>query len=234
MEKNKGCNVTLCKVWDWPLRLFHWLLVISVSACYITGLLGGLVTDWHGLLGAVVMGLLLFRIIWGLIGSSTARFINFIPTFSSVRAYLRGHWQGVGHNPLGSLAVIAILVTLLSLAVTGLFANDDIAFEGPLFHSIEKGLSDKLSGWHIWLVTPLLVIIALHVSALLFYLIVKKTNLIVPMLTGNKRLPVNDITPSIDSVNKLRCLASIVVAMAFVVAIWNDGFTGYLVLLAKM
>jgi len=123
---------------------------------------------------------------------------------------------------------------LLSLAVTGLFANDDIAFEGPLFHSIEKGLSDKLSGWHIWLVTPLLVIIALHVSALLFYLIVKKTNLIVPMLTGNKRLPVNDITPSIDSVNKLRCLASIVVAMAFVVAIWNDGFTGYLVLLAKM
>ena len=125
-------------IWDWPLRLFHWLLVLAVVGSFATGKLGGNLTDWHARLGGLVLGLLVFRLIWGFIGSTHARFANFFPTFSRLALYLRGEWQGVGHNPAGALAIFALLATLALLVATGLFANDDIGFEGPLFHLVDK------------------------------------------------------------------------------------------------
>ncbi len=216
------------KIWDWPLRLFHWLLVLAVLGAYVTGKLGGLLTEWHSRLGGLVLGLLIFRLIWGVIGTTHARFLNFFPSFSRLAAYFKGGWQGAGHNPLGALAIIAKLTVLLLLVGTGLFANDDIGFEGPLFHGVNKDLSDKLSGWHSWLVNLMLGLVVLHVSAIIFYQWVKKTNLVLPMLTGNKQLPDTLAANSIGPVSPLRFVVALLVSTFVVWGVWSVELADYL------
>jgi cytochrome b len=205
------------EIWDWPLRLFHWLLVLAVSGAYITGELGGELTDWHGRLGALTLGLLVFRLIWGFIGPTHARFANFLPDLDGLQNYIKGDWQGVGHNPAGALAVIALLAVLGLLVISGLFANDDIAFEGPLYQWVTKDLSDKLSGWHDWAVRPLLILISLHVSAISFYLLVKKINLVKPMLTGIQQIPKSLAPASTSAVNLPKFLLS---ALISAIVVW--------------
>ena len=177
-------------IWDVPHRLFHWLLVISVAAAYITAKIGGEWIDWHGRLGIFILGLLIFRIIWGFVGSTHSRFVTFFPTLPRIIAYIKGQWQGIGHNPLGAISAIALLIVVGAQVGTGLFANDDIAFEGPLFNFIDKPLSDKLTSWHTTTFNVLLALIVLHLVAIFFYRWIKKTNLVVPMLTGKKQIPV--------------------------------------------
>jgi cytochrome b len=177
-------------IWDLPHRLFHWLLVASVIAAYVTAKIGGSLIDWHGRLGIFILGLLVFRLIWGFIGSTQSRFVTFFPTFSRIVAYLKGTWQGIGHNPLGAISVLALLTVLAVQVGTGLFANDDIAFEGPLFNLVDKSFSNKLTSWHNISFNFLLALVGLHMVALIFYRWVKKTNLIVPMLTGKKKIPI--------------------------------------------
>ncbi|HEY8024344.1 MAG TPA: cytochrome b/b6 domain-containing protein [Burkholderiaceae bacterium] len=178
-------------LWDLPLRLFHWLLVVAVTAAIITAKIGGEWMVWHGRAGLAIVGLLAFRLTWGIVGSTTARFAHFAPRPSSLRAYLKGQWQGVGHNPLGALAVFLLLGLLIAQVLTGLFANDDIDFNGPWFSLVDKDLSDRLTGLHHSLSNMLLALLGLHVAAILFYLIAKKNNLILPMLTGTKKLATN-------------------------------------------
>ena len=177
-------------IWDLPHRLFHWLLAASVIAAYITAKIGGELIDWHGRLGVFILGLLVFRIVWGFIGSTHSRFATFFPTFSRLTAYLKGQWQGIGHNPLGALSVIALLAAVAVQVGTGLFANDDIAFEGPLFDFVDKELSNRLTGLHSTTFYVLLALVVLHLIAIIFYRWVKKTNLVGPMLTGKKEVPV--------------------------------------------
>lgn len=219
-------------IWDWPLRLFHWLLVLAVIGAYTTGKLGGNLTDWHARFGSLILGLLVFRLIWGFIGSTHARFASFFPTFTRLAAYIKGEWQGVGHNPVGALAVIALLGTLIFLVATGLFANDDIAFEGPLFNLIDKDLSDKLSGWHSSAFNLLLGLVGLHVAAIVFYQRVKKTNLLLPMLTGKKQLPKTLAPSSIRPVGPLRVIISLLISVSVVWGVWGGGFVDYLAPLA--
>jgi cytochrome b len=219
-------------IWDWPLRLFHWLLVLAVIGAYTTGKLGGNLTDWHARFGSLILGLLVFRLIWGFIGSTHARFASFFPTFSRLAAYIKGEWQGVGHNPVGALAVIALLGTLIFLVATGLFANDDIAFEGPLFNLIDKDLSDKLSGWHSLAFNLLLGLVGLHVTAIVFYQRVKKTNLVLPMLTGKKQLPKTLAPSSIRPVGPLRVIITLLISVSVVWGVWGGGFVDYLAPLA--
>src|SRR5664279_4779710 len=129
------------KLWDLPTRLFHWLLVILILAAYVSGKIGGGAMDWHGRIGILILGLIVFRVVWGFIGSHHSRFSSFFPTPATVRAYLRGQWHGIGHNPLGAFSVLALL-SLISLQVaTGLLGNDDIAFSGPLSSLLSKELS---------------------------------------------------------------------------------------------
>lgn len=174
------------KLWDLPTRIFHWLLLILIVGAIVTGKIGGSAIEWHGRIGLAILGLIIFRIVWGFIGSSHARFARFVPTPSSIRAYLRGDWQGVGHNPLGALSVLALL-TLIGVQVgIGLFGNDDIAFQGPLFGLIDKSLSDWLTGLHKTAINLLIALIALHLGAIAFYTKVKKDNLVKPMITGWK------------------------------------------------
>ena len=176
------------RLWDLPLRLFHWLLVAAVTFAIVTAKIGGEWMEWHGRAGIFIAGLLGFRMAWGFVGSATARFANFAPRPKSLRAYLQGRWRGLGHNPLGACSVLLLLGLLAAQVVTGLLANDDIDFEGPWFNTIDKDLSDRITAWHHHLSNYLLVFIGLHVAALAFYLIVRKTNLVLPMLTGKKKV----------------------------------------------
>jgi len=176
-------------IWDLPLRLFHWLLTVAVAAAYVTAKIGGSLIDWHGRIGIFILGLLVFRLLWGFVGSTHARFLTFFPTLPRIVAYLRGRWQGIGHNPLGALSVFALLAVVAVQVGTGLFANDDIAFVGPLFSFVDKSLSDRLTGLHNTIFDLLVAFIVLHVVAIVFYRWVKKTNLVVPMLTGKKQVP---------------------------------------------
>lgn len=175
------------QVWDLPLRIFHWVLVIAIAAAYVTAEFGGSEwAQWHGRIGCFVLALLVFRVVWGFIGTPHARFRNFVPTPARIATYVSGRWKGAGHNPLGALSVIALLLLLAAQVVTGLFANDDIAFAGPLSGWVGKGTSDHLTGWHQQLFYVLASVIALHLVAILFYLLVRGSNLIAPMITGKK------------------------------------------------
>lgn len=203
-------SVTI-QVWDLPLRLFHWLSALAVLFSVVTGELGGDLVDWHGRIGVLVLGLLVFRIVWGFVGTTHARFANFFPTPAKIRAYLKGQWQGHGHNPLGALSVIALLGALATLVGTGLFANDDIAFYGPLFNLVDKSLSDKLSGLHELIFNVLAVLLALHIVAIVFYARVRKHNLVLPMLTGKKVVP-KDQAIQVSSAGVRRLLAALTIS----------------------
>lgn len=179
-------NARRIRVWDLPTRLFHWLLAASVVAAVVTAKIGGSLIDWHGRIGLLIVGLLAFRLAWGVAGSTYARFAQFAPTPARIGAYLRGERCGEGHNPLGALSVFALLGFLLAQALTGLFANDDIAFSGPLYHLAGSAWSRRLTGLHHLLANGLMILVGLHVAAIVFYAVVRKRNLVRPMITGWK------------------------------------------------
>ena len=172
------------KVWDLPLRIFHWLLVVAVVAAFVSVQIGGNAMVWHGRAGLAVIGLVVFRIVWGIIGPTYARFSQFVKGPAAIKAYLAGQWHGVGHNPLGALSVLALLVLLAAQASTGLFANDDIAYEGYLYPLITSALSNRLTGIHKLFEPLMMLLVVVHVGAIVYYARVKKHNLVKPMITG--------------------------------------------------
>lgn len=187
------------KLWDAPLRIFHWSLVLLVTAAFLTGLTGGGWMDWHGWIGGATAGLIGFRLAWGIVGSTYARFATFIRGPATIAAYLKGEWQGLGHNPLGALSVISMLVVLLLQVISGLFANDDIAFQGPYNGLIGKeaeALALYLHNRTYWLIAAL---VGLHLGAIAFYARVKGENLVKPMLTGVKEIPLAPAAPIQDT-----------------------------------
>lgn len=133
-----------------------------------------------------MIGLLAFRLAWGVMGSTYARFLQFFPTPSRITAYLRGEWRGEGHNPLGAIAVFALLGLLTAQVVTGLFANDDITFVGPLFDLVSKALSNRMTNLHQLLSNLLIGLAVLHIAVIAFYGHFKKQKLLKPMITGWK------------------------------------------------
>ena len=178
------------RVWDLPLRLFHWCLLILICISVYTGTKGGFKEmDYHMLSGYALLALMLFRILWGLFGSTYSRFRSFL-CIRGVLPYARHLFQkgepAIGHNPLGGLSILAILLVITTQASTGLFANDDIMLEGPLVYLISDEASDLLTTIHhlnVWLLGGL---IGLHVFAIAFYEIYRKERLVIPMITGNK------------------------------------------------
>lgn len=184
------------KVWDLPTRVFHWLLALLVVAAFVTGWLGGNLIEWHGRAGIAITALLAFRLVWGVIGSTYARFADFVPGPAHIWAHIRGEWNGLGHNPFGALSVLALLGILLFQAASGLVANDDIAFEGPLYVLVSKDTSDWLSSLHRENFWPIIVLVSLHVLAILYYAHVKKDNLVKPMITGVKEVSDPEAKPA--------------------------------------
>jgi cytochrome b len=211
-------------LWDLPLRVFHWSLVAAVTTAVVTGELGGAWMPWHGRAGLAIVGLLVFRIVWGFVGSATARFTQFAPTPARVLAYLRGRWRGVGHNPLGALSVFALLALLSAQAATGLFGNDDIAFAGPLNHLVDDGLGSRVTGWHRLLADGLFVLLALHLLAIAFHVIVKRHRLIRPMITGLQDVePGTPLPKAARGLGRFGLLAAVSLAAVAVLALAGAG-----------
>lgn len=179
-------------VWDIPVRLFHWTLVLLIAFSWLAAEMDWM--TWHMYSGYAVLALILFRILWGFIGSTHARFSDFIYGPRALIVYIktlpsRTAAKFAGHNPLGGISVVLILLCVLAQAGTGLFANDDIINEGPLFRHVSKELSDWLTTIHKYNFNVLLTLIGVHVAAVLYYLFYKSENLIKPMFTGRKHLP---------------------------------------------
>jgi len=173
-------------VWDLPLRVFHWALVGLVGTAIATGLAGGAWMSWHARAGQAIAALLVFRLAWGLWGTRYARFAQFWPAPARVWAYLRGRWQGLGHNPLGALSVFAVLALLLAQVLTGLFGNDEIGFAGPWSGWVDEDTSLKLTGWHRLAAKLLYAWLGLHLAAISVYVLVRRQPLLRAMWSGRR------------------------------------------------
>jgi cytochrome b len=213
------------RVWDLPTRLFHWGLAACVIGLVITANVGGNWMEWHARLGFTVLSLLLFRIVWGLFGGHWSRFSSFLYGPSAVFAYLRGQSPAahrVGHNPLGMLSVFALFTVLLLQVSTGLFADDEIAFTGPLVSLVSGDTVSQATRYHKSVGKLLLIaLVSVHVLAILYYKWVKKDNLVTPMVLGDKA--VTAPVPSSRDTASTRLVALAVWAACAGVVYWIVG-----------
>ena len=170
-------------VWDVPTRLFHWMLAALIGFSWWSAENDHM--DWHIWSGFGILTLLIFRFLWGFFGSSTARFSSFVRGPKAVSGYLRGQWRGIGHNPLGALSVLALLAATLVQVGLGLFSSDeDGLFSGPLATWVDLDLSEEITDLHDKFFDILQILIGVHIAAILFYALFKRSNLVGPMLTG--------------------------------------------------
>ena len=182
------------RVWDLPIRLFHWLLVGLVGFSWWSG--HSHLMDWHRRSGYVVLALLVFRIYWGFFGSRTARFAQFLRGPAAVIAYarsLKGAAEGgktIGHNPMGGWSVALLLLALVGMVTAGLFAVDVDGLEsGPLADYVSFDGGRAAAHFHGFVFNLLLALVALHIAAILFYRLRLKTDLVLPMVTGRGPAP---------------------------------------------
>jgi cytochrome b len=199
-------------VWDWPVRVFHWAIVLLVIVAIATATIGGDAMVWHMRAGYGVLAMVLFRIVWGFAGTRHARFSSFVRGPRTAIQYARSFVRRaphvvVGHNPLGGWSVIALLLTLLLQALTGLFANDDVIYEGPLAKHISSALSGEITAVHHLNVWAIGILIGMHVSAVVAHLAFAKENLVRPMVTGRKRLHRSLAAEAVEKVPHGRAIA---------------------------
>ena len=182
------------RIWDLPTRLFHWALVVLIAMQYATGEFHLLDMRWHFWFGYATLALIAFRVLWGLFGSQTSRFAGFVRAPRVVLAYVKEQFStnpqhSIGHNPLGGWSVLILLTCIAVQIATGLFASDDIDTDGPLVDLVSRRTVKLMTRWHDWNQNLLLLLIALHVIAVLMHLLLRRDDLIVPMITGRKRVP---------------------------------------------
>jgi cytochrome b len=199
--------------------LFHWALVLSVAGCWWTGETARMET--HALLGYCVLALILFRLAWGLVGSETARFASFVHGPAAAVSHVRHLFQRgplerqAGHNAVGGYAVLLLLLLLVVQSVSGLFLYDEEMFWAPLNGWVSEDTAKYLSWLHDLVFDALLVLIAFHVAAILLYLLVKRLDLVRPMLTGRADLPASVAAPRTVSI-----LLAFLLAAASALAVW--------------
>jgi cytochrome b len=210
------------RVWDLPTRLFHWALLLCIVGLFITVNVGGNWMQWHFRCGYAVFTLLMFRIVWGFVGGRWSRFASFIYAPSALVAYIKGQGKpehSVGHNPMGAGSVFALLGFLALQVASGLFSDDDIAYQGPLAKFISNARISTLTWYHKEVGSKVLVaLIVLHIAAILFYLYKKKENLIRPMLDGDKQVA-QPVLPSRDDAAS-RAAAAVVLAVCATSVWW--------------
>ena len=216
------------RVWDIFVRLFHWLLVAVIGFAWWTGEQGGDWMEWHKRCGYTVLGLVIFRVLWGFAGTAYARFSHFIYSPKATFAYLAAMMKGreplyLSHNPLGGWAVVVLLLWCTLQAGTGLFANDDILTEGPLVHLVGYDLSIEITRWHKLLFDGLLIIVAVHIAAVLCHQLLCKEPLLQGMLTGNKAAG-HSHNPAADRVSvavRAGWLKGLALAAIAVASVWG-------------
>jgi cytochrome b len=211
------------RVWDLPTRVFHWLLALCIVGSIVSAKIGGNAMAWHFRFGYVVFTLLVFRLLWGLVGGYWSRFATFAYAPSTTLRYLRGQSRpdehhDVGHSPLGAFSVFALLLMLSLQVGTGLFADDEIANTGPLIKFVSGSTSLLLTKWHKnfgqWLIIALIV---LHIGAIVFYRVKKNRNLVQPMLSGDKQLSAG-VPASVDHQRTRGLALTLLTACAALVA----------------
>lgn len=185
-------------VWDAPVRLFHWLVVVLVAAAYVTLKLNWIA--WHVRVGEALLALVIARLLWGCFGSETARFRSFVASPAAALRHLRHLLRRepdvqVGHNAAGGWMVLLLLALLLVETLSGLYINNDIADQGPLTELVPAWLANAIGALHALVWDVLLAAVALHVLVIALYALAKGHNLLRPMLTGYKRLPSSIVTP---------------------------------------
>ena len=179
----------IIRVWDLPIRLFHWLLVLCIIGSFINVNLGGNAMQWHAYFGYSVLTLLIFRITWGFFGSTHARFSSFLPNREKTLNYLQGKGPSfLGHNPLGAVSVFALLLVLSVQVLTGLFVDDEIAFQGPLAKYVPNWLVSILSEIHGSNQVVIYTLITIHIAAIIYYKKFRGEDLITPMISGDKEI----------------------------------------------
>jgi cytochrome b len=214
-------------VWDLPLRAFHWLLFLSLVAMWVTAKADADYMDWftkhfdvtwmewHFRIGYFVIGLLGFRLIWGLIGPKHARFFSFIPGPATLFAYVGGLFKrdskpSVGHNPMGAFMVLVMLALIGLQAFTGLFTSDDVIWAGPYNPAVGSDFANRMGAIHHLNYEILLWMVALHVLAILFYTVYKRQRLVPPMITGYKPAA---IVPEHEAIRSSQVLKALIVAL---------------------
>ena len=205
------------KIWDLPTRVFHWSIVLLVLASWFTNQMNWM--ELHFLSGYTLLGMLVFRILWGFLGSETARFARFLKSpveaFRHLNnAFVREPDHEVGHNAAGGWMALGLLILLLAQVATGLGANDDVTVEGPLSKYVGKEMSDRLGAIHSINFTLIELAVLAHVGAVLAYWLFKRQNLLQPMITGVKQLPASVRAPLLAS----PVLAAAAIASAAVLA----------------
>lgn len=212
------------RVWDLPTRLFHWTLALTLVGAVVSAKIGGNAMTWHFRLGLLALALVGFRLLWGVLGGRWSRFASFVYAPGTVLRYLRGRAAphehlDVGHNPLGSLSVFALLGIVAVQVATGLVADDEIANVGPLNRYVESALASSATGWHKeWGQWLLLALVALHVAAIVFYRLRHRKDLVRPMIIGDKPLPAG--TPASADGPSQRLLAAVLALACGALAVW--------------
>lgn len=209
-------------VWDFPTRFFHWSLVFLMVGLFYTGFAGEMV--WHFRSAYIVLALVFFRICWGFVGSTYSRFNSFLFNPLEVFNYLKNLFNlktekhYLGHNPLGGLSVIILLSLILVQGISGLFTTDDIASEGALYSLVSSKMGAFFTKIHKTNFKLIIAMVAIHISAIFFYLFYKKENLVKPMLSGYKTLLE---TPSVKSTKLWVALLFLLISSILVVIIVN-------------
>ncbi|MFD1712682.1 cytochrome B [Ottowia sp. GY511] len=209
--------MTTVRIWDLPTRLFHWALAACIVGLVVTAKIGGEAMNWHFRLAYAVFTLLLFRLLWGLVGGHWSRFASFFPTPGRLARYLGGRGtaaDSAGHSPLGALSVFAMLLVLALQIASGLFADDEIAFSGPLTALVSGEWVSRATTWHKgWGQYLVIGLVLLHVVAVFAYL-ARRRNLITPMVTGDKVVPGAAALPSAADSAGHRLLALLLLTLS--------------------
>ena len=212
------------RIWDLPTRLFHWTLAAATVALVATAKLGGNAMLWHERLGYALLALLVFRLLWGVLGGRWSRFASFVHGPGALMRHLRGRPRpdehlDAGHSPTGALSVLALLALVALQLGTGLISDDEIAFTGPLVRFLPGEWVGRATWYHADVGQYVLyVLVGLHVLAVAFYALVRRRAIVRAMLTGDKQLPAS-VPPSRDDA-ATRLLALVLLALAAALAWW--------------
>ena len=220
---------TKLPVWDVPTRVFHWSLVTLVAVAWATTESdSGFVFQIHLLAGYLVLGLIIFRLIWGFVGTRYARFREFVRPWSTVRDYTKRLMSlrpphSIGHNPLGGWMIVLLLVCIAGIVVTGLFGGEarsgQLEQAGPLAHYLSTAVASDLKEIHEALFNILLVLVGIHVAGIITDIVLTRDNLIRAMITGFKSVPANSASEAAAAAPVVRATAAILVAAAITLLI---------------
>jgi cytochrome b len=211
-------------VWDLPTRLFHWTLVVLILLQYLSGEFDLIPMAWHYWLGYATLALVLFRLLWGFLGSTTSRFASFVRGPRAVLSYVRAIAAGrevrvIGHNPLGGWSVVLMLASVAVQSVSGLFSTDDLTETGPLADRVSDATVEWMTRVHHLNRWVLVLLIALHVVAVLMHWVIRRDNLLAAMVHGRSRAGSDDRTRIAPAWRAIVLLAISAIAVALVVTL---------------